>query len=52
MAFVDEVEDGEDLENYIYYMDKLRELGLLISQQVVEDVKEVEIPVVDDDIPF
>ncbi|MNP09192.1 hypothetical protein D3C76_1012850 [compost metagenome] len=52
MAFVDEVEDGEDLENYIYYMDKLRELGLLISQQVAEDVKEVEIPVVDNDIPF
>ena len=49
MAFVDEVEEGGDLDDYIYYMDKIRELGLLIKPEVV---KEVEIPVVDDDIPF
>lgn len=44
MAFLDGVEDGKDLNDYIYYMDKLRELDLI--------VKEVEITVVDDDVPF
>lgn len=53
MAFLADVEDGEELEDYIYYMNKLRELDLIRKPEPEEVI--VLDPVFDvynDDIPF
>lgn len=52
MAFLADVEDGEELEDYIYYMDKLRELDLIRKPEVEVIVNDPVFDVYNDDIPF